>query len=55
MCARKGYLAVVRYLVELGADVGAIDIMSALSGRASLLQEEAGANMDDVTNGGDTV
>jgi hypothetical protein len=65
IAACRYYLDVVRCLVELGADAGAVDIygntallISALSGRYATMKyllEEAGANMDDVTNAGVTV
>jgi hypothetical protein len=63
--ARRGYLAVVRYLVEFGARMGAADnrgntalLVSAGLGRYATtryLLEEGGGNIDDVSNGGDSV
>jgi hypothetical protein len=65
MAASRGQLTVVRCLVELGAQVGAVDndgdttlLVSALNGRYATMQyllEEAGANIDDVNNNGQTV
>jgi hypothetical protein len=67
MLASRGNLCdgVVRCLVELGADVGAVDcngntalLESARNGRYTTMQylvEEGGANMDDVNNQGETV
>jgi ankyrin repeat protein len=65
MAAYKGHLAVVRCLVELGAEVDAVSadgdtalLLSALSGQYSTMQyllEEAGANMNDVNNRGDSI
>jgi hypothetical protein len=63
--AHDGNLAVVRCLLELGAEVGAVNkfgdttlLTSALAGRYSTTQfllEHRDANIDDVNNGGETV
>jgi hypothetical protein len=63
--AAQGSLAVVRCLIELGARVAAVDnsgdtalLESALNGRYAVTQyllEEAGANIQDVTNDGETL
>jgi hypothetical protein len=65
LAAYKGQLAVVRCLIELGAEVEAANsdsdtalLESAVGGRFTTMQyllEEAGANIEDVDNGGGTV
>jgi hypothetical protein len=65
VAARDGKLYAIDYLVALGAEVGKVDdwgetalLTSAREGHYSTMQyllEEAGANMDDVNNDGDTV
>jgi hypothetical protein len=65
VAASSGHLAVVRCLIELGAEVGAVDndgdpplLVSALNGQFETmwyLLEEAGADMGDVNNGKVTV
>jgi hypothetical protein len=65
MLASRGNLAMVRCLVELGAEVGAVDsdgdtalLMSAREGRYTTMQyllEDAGANFEDVNKHGETV
>jgi hypothetical protein len=65
IAALNGELDIVRYLVELGAEAGTADndgqtalLLSAMNGRYPTMQyllEEVGANMDDVTNDGDSV
>jgi hypothetical protein len=65
IAARFGKLAVVRCLIQLGARIEAVDcsgvtalLQSVRSGHydtAQYLLEEAGANMDDVSNYGDNV
>jgi ankyrin repeat protein len=65
IAARRGNLAAVRCLVELGAEIGALDdygntalLESARNYRYTTMQylvEEGGASMDDVNNNGETV
>jgi hypothetical protein len=65
VAARRANLAVMQCLVELGAEVGAINddgdtalLVCACNDRFRMMQyllEEAGANMDDVNNEGQTV
>jgi hypothetical protein len=64
LAAVQGNLAMMRCLVELGAEVSAVDnegdtalLMSAAVGHYSAVQyllEEANANMDDVNNNGES-
>jgi hypothetical protein len=65
IAARGDNLAVVQCLIEFGAEVGAVNVLgntalleSALCCRYAMMQyllEEAGANMDDINNQGNTV
>jgi hypothetical protein len=65
VAARKDNLTIVRCLVQLGAEVGTVDndgytalLASILTGRFRITQfllEEAGANMADVNNDGETM
>jgi ankyrin repeat protein len=65
LAVSRGDLAVVRCLIELGAEIGGVDrggntslLESAREGRFRILMyllKEAGANMDDVNTQGKTV